>query len=351
MNSGLIAIGIGITAVFGALAMVLFRSPRRDGADAATPNVERVVTLPPDKSVPGATDAFGSTAIEPASVPPAASVMAESWSSGFESPISEPLISDRPISEISIAESPSAEPAAAIHRNDTPVADPWASSNEPVASDAALSLSEVTYDAIDLATPTDTATEIILDAPVGAATLMASGVIFPDQTIVADPAPFTRGSDAGEAGPTLPIAPIHDPQRPCTEALQNLSQDILTWGESKQLSHIPKLLSYANSGDSTIRAYVALALGKIAGPHTVKPEIQQVIPVLGKLTQDADAKVRLFAVQALGNIASPKVLPYLEQALLSPSGSVMKAAKAALQKLNLKPTGPAVAPANPPQSK
>lgn len=128
---------------------------------------------------------------------------------------------------------------------------------------------------------------------------------------------------------------IHDPKRPNSERLENLTQEILAWGQSKDLKHLPKLMQNATSSDAIVRGNVAIALGQIAASHPVRKEIEQAIPVLGKLTQDSNLQVRQFAVQALGAIRSEKVLPYLQQALLSPSGSVMKAANDALQNLKL----------------
>ena len=128
---------------------------------------------------------------------------------------------------------------------------------------------------------------------------------------------------------------IHDPKRPNSETLENLTQDILAWGASKDLKYLPKLMQSATSSDSIVRGNAAIALGQIALSHPVRKEIEQAIPVLGKLTQDSNLQVREFAVQALGSIRSEKVLPYLESALLSSSGGVKKAANDAIQSLKL----------------
>lgn len=326
MNTGLIA--LVIAAIFGALAMTLFRSPRRD-PEAQTPPIEKVVpTGAATTGVPVAVPTSPET-------PPLDPIMP--IEAGTPDATSQAI--DLAAGDRALPTEGSAATADAVTLSDA--SSPDASS--PDAS-ALVSLSEVTYGEVTpLAAPP---VEIRLDSPdssAGTPTLMASG-------FGATPA-FTRGP--AEEQVVAPIAAIHDPKRPSTPALQDLSQDILAWGNAQQLSQIPKLLPYANHGDSTIRAYVALALGKIAAPHTVKREIEQVIPVLGKLTQDADPQVRRFAVQALGGIASPQVLPYLEQALRSPSGSVMQAANTALQKLNLKPPVQAATlnQANPPQFK
>lgn len=133
----------------------------------------------------------------------------------------------------------------------------------------------------------------------------------------------------------VPFAVLQDSKRPPSRELQDLSQQILDWGHSKQLSQVPKLLPYANHSDSNLRRYVALALGQIAAPHTVKADIEKVIPVLGKLSQDSNAEVRSMAMKALSGIQSPQVLPYLEKGLLSSSGAIKEAANSAIQKLKL----------------
>jgi hypothetical protein len=128
---------------------------------------------------------------------------------------------------------------------------------------------------------------------------------------------------------------IQDPKRPSNQELEDLTQEILAWGQSKELKHLPKLIQNASHSDGLVRGNVAIALGQISASHPVRTEIEQAIPILGKLAQDSSLQVRQFAVQALGMIQSDKVLPYLQQALLSPSTSVMKAANDALQNLKL----------------
>ncbi len=132
----------------------------------------------------------------------------------------------------------------------------------------------------------------------------------------------------------LPPA-IHDPRRPQSASLEKISQEILAWGRSKQLKHLPKLIQYARHASPVIRGYAAMAIGEIVSPHRVTSEVEKVIPVLGKLTQDSSMQVRLFSIKALGSIQSEKGLPYLQKALVSSSGSVMQAANAAIQKLKL----------------
>ena len=349
MNSGVIV--LVIAAFFGALATVLFRTPRRDSAPPVTP-LERVVS-PTEPPAPVG------EAVTPAPTPavdPSSDILP------VESPTAATPID--PLAPLPLPLETGSETSDALTRSDEtsrfipmPVADPWvtppSSQDKPVSEPALplpdpiaapgdlVTLADVTYgDAIataapDVISPPEPPVEIMLDTPVTEApptsinTFMASAASM--ATPSAPPNVFTRGATAAPIA-IAPLAPIHDPQRPTTLALQDLSQEILAWGNSQQVSQISQLRPYATHSDSTIRAYVAHALGKIAAPHAVKPEVEPIIPVLGQLSQDPDVKVRLLAVQALGGIASPQVLPYLEQALLSPSDSVAKAANTALQK-------------------
>lgn len=128
---------------------------------------------------------------------------------------------------------------------------------------------------------------------------------------------------------------IQDPKRPNDGKLEDLTQEILAWGQSKDLKHLAKLMQYATHSDAIVRSHVATSLGRIVSAHPMRGDVERSIPVLGKLTNDSDVKVRLYAVQSLGTIRSQEVLPYLEQALRSPSGSVTKAANRALQNLKL----------------
>lgn len=128
---------------------------------------------------------------------------------------------------------------------------------------------------------------------------------------------------------------IQDPKRPNDGKVEDLTQDILAWGQSKDLKHVPQLMQYATHQDAIVRSHVASSLGQIVSAYGVRGDVERTIPILGKLTNDSDLKVRQYAVQSLGMIRSEKVLPYLEKALQSPSGSVMKAANTALQNLKL----------------
>lgn len=190
----------------------------------------------------------------------------------------------------------------------------------PIEPAEGLSMSEVTSsetpDQLGLAleTPEATPTPVVEESPIA-------------QTEAIEP--------RQEAAEVILPATIHDPKRPNSEAWENLTQEILAWGQSKDLKYIPKLVAYTTHPDSIIRANVASALGQIAAHQPTRGEVERLIPILGKLSQDSNIQVKQFAVQALGSIRSQKVLPYLQQALLSPSGSVMKAANDALQNLKL----------------
>lgn len=130
-----------------------------------------------------------------------------------------------------------------------------------------------------------------------------------------------------------PFAAIHDPKRPSTPHLQDLSQEIVSLGTAQKLSNVPQLLQYRKHDDPLIRCYVAYAIGNIAAAHTVKSEIQSTIPFLGELAADQDLEVRQMAIRALSRIQSPDVLPYLEKSLVGASGAAKASAIAAIAKL------------------
>jgi hypothetical protein len=96
-----------------------------------------------------------------------------------------------------------------------------------------------------------------------------------------------------------PFSVKQDPARPETPALQNLSQDILLWGESGQLRQLPKLLQYAKHNDPQIRAYIAVALGQLAAAQTPKSEAKPLVAPLQQLATDSDPKVQRLAKKAL----------------------------------------------------
>lgn len=304
-----------IAVIIAALGVVLFGKPQ--GESSASSESTEAVNQPP------------------ASPPPTPPASADSTSAAVtELPVQvhEPV----DVSSITTASGASANtsPTPAPTQG---IADPWVDSNEgsitfdvsqpeaaPEATSEAPSATpiEVNVDAISQVEPVPAASE----APpsVRATTARYNAVA----TQKANPANALDAIDA-------PFAAIQDPRRPKTAALQDISQQILDWGNSKQLSNIPKVLAYANNTDPVIRSYVALALGQIAAPHTVKSEIEKVIPALGKLSQDSNPDVRQMAIKALSSIQSPDVLPYLETGLLSSSGVVKQAANAAIQKLKL----------------
>jgi hypothetical protein len=123
----------------------------------------------------------------------------------------------------------------------------------------------------------------------------------------ATPAVRSAAMDTVETSPppqaaspqVAPYSVKQDPARPETPALQNLSQDILRWGESGQLRQLPKLLQYAKHNDPQIRAYIAVALGQIAAAQTQKSEARPLVAPLQQLIADADPKVQRLAKKAL----------------------------------------------------
>jgi hypothetical protein len=159
--------------------------------------------------------------------------------------------------------------------------------------------------------------------------------VFAPESVATDVEPSESVEPRHQVSEVIIPPTIQDPKRPSNQELEDLTQEILAWGQTKELKHLPKLIQNASHSDSLVRGNVAIALGQISASHPVRNEIEQAIPVLGKLAQDSNLQVRQFAVQSLGTIQSDKVLPYLQQALLSPSTSVMKAANDALQNLKL----------------
>jgi hypothetical protein len=128
------------------------------------------------------------------------------------------------------------------------------------------------------------------------------------------PVPMARMTLANTADPTgqrttpsmPPFAAIHDPKRPSTPGLQDLSQDILAFGQPSQWQNLPKLMAYAKHSDAKIRVYVAYAIGQvIQAPRlgsTVPTETATVIPVLQQLSQDSDGAVRQMATKVMRQI-------------------------------------------------
>jgi hypothetical protein len=281
MNGFVLAL---IAAVAGGLALVLFGKPKGEGQREAD-RVERIEpTLSPPASAPVTPAPVTPTVTTPTVTTPAST----NKSATTASPIAKAPMTALPIADPWADEAPEPEP-------EIPAASPT-----PSPESAAVATT-----AIPLTTPKST------------------------------PTPPATATTAGTTPSMPPFAAIQDPKRPSTPELQDLSQEILEMGMSKQLRFVPKLTQYANHTDAKIRSYVAYALGQIALPHTVKAEIETIIPVLGKLSQDKDLAVRQMAIKALSSIQSPQVLPYLEKGLLSSAGSVQQMANAAIQKLKL----------------
>lgn len=194
--------------------------------------------------------------------------------------------------------SSTASPSAMLTANVAPIADPWAD-HPPTATAAASTIAQLPI------------RDRPLTAPIG-----------PDQ-VMPMATPATRAAAMAASGGAAtsaatrsmpPFAAIHDPKRPSTPSLQDLSQEIVSLGTGQKLSDVPQLLQYRKHQDPMLRCYVAHAMGQIAGAHTVKSEIQPTIPFLGELAQDPDAAVRQMALRALSRIQSPDVLPYLQKA-------------------------------------
>jgi hypothetical protein len=91
---------------------------------------------------------------------------------------------------------------------------------------------------------------------------------------------------------------IRDPNCPPPES-QELSQQILAWGQSGTAENLKTVLSYAQNPEAMIRRYVAVAIGQIATTATIGSEIQSAVPVLETLTLDLDAKVQKIAAKSL----------------------------------------------------
>jgi hypothetical protein len=295
MNGFVLAL---IAAIAGGLALVLFGKPKGDGQQQA----DRVERLEPT----------------PTNQPPEIAPVVE--------PATVPTATVAPTAPVTSTPTAPKTPAPTASAGQSPIADPWADESaapEPEVTAAAIATTAAVATAATMATAKPTASDA--SAPI------TTPVTAPATTPVT--APVTTADRTTPSMP--PFAAIQDPKRPSTPELQDLSQEILEMGMSKQLRFVPKLTQYANHSDAKIRSYVAYALGQIAMPHTVKAEIETIIPVLGKLSQDKDLEVRQMAIKALSSIQSPKVLPYLEKGLLSSAGSVQQMANTAIQKLKL----------------
>ena len=79
-----------------------------------------------------------------------------------------------------------------------------------------------------------------------------------------------------------------------------------------------------------MREATATAIKTIAISNSGSFAIQQVAPVLGKLSQDPDPTVRCAAVTALGQIPSYKSMPFVRRSLRDSDMRVVKAANEAI---------------------
>jgi len=91
---------------------------------------------------------------------------------------------------------------------------------------------------------------------------------------------------------------IRDPNCPPLDS-QELSQQILAWGQSGTKENLNTVLSYAQHPEAVIRRYVAVAIGQVMTVGTIGDEIQSAVPVLEALTTDSDAKVQKIAAKSL----------------------------------------------------
>jgi hypothetical protein len=258
--------------------------------------------------------------------------------SPLPNPVPEPVSESVPESVPKFVVEPVAEPIA------EPVAEPVVEpAAQPVAESAVDVASEETQTALDLG---EIAAAPVAEVPQPLPEVdkqPASDQLSLDLTAPVEEEEYLEPRSQVE---TVAIAPtIQDPKRPNSDALENLTQDLRTWGQSKNSKHAPKLTQYASHPNPLIRSQAIAALGQITAQRPVDATVERMIPILGQRIQDPNLQVRQLAVKSLGNIRSPKVLPYLEQALQSPSNGVKKAAQDALRRLNLgyiKPTLPLV---------
>lgn len=129
-----------------------------------------------------------------------------------------------------------------------------------------------------------------------------------------------------------------------SEKSRELAQQIEIWGNSREGRYISQLTNLVYHSDTNVRQQAASALGKIVSSKNIRSEIQQAVPVLGKLSKDSDASVRQSAVEALGTIKSETVIPLLQQALRDSDRDVVKSASAALSQLKFYRVGYSVKP-------
>lgn len=299
MTQSLMAIAAFVAVVGG----IIFGVSRYEKSNAKEDSIERVINPIPEPTMPPEAN---SIAVAPVETAP------ESTS---ETPLTQ-TIEETPEGSIPELTSPeeieaTPEPQAELSQIVPSPTDAIAQLLEPELASSSVEIDETPE-------PRDEPAEVILPPAIQDSTRLAE-VEEPRVQLIAFTIPPT----------------IHDPKRPNDGAVEDLTQEILAWGQSKDLKHVSKLMQYTTHADPIVRGNAAIAIGQIARQNSGRGEVERSIPVLGRLTQDSDLKVRLYAVQALGAIRSEKVLPYLEKALHSPSRSVMKAANGAIQNLKL----------------
>jgi hypothetical protein len=236
----------------------------------------------------------------------------------FGRPQGKPDQSLPPIEQVESPPAPAAAPVASVAAPNPPnaapaIADPWVDAPAAATPIAALPIREL---------PARTESIMVESMTTGLATASPA---------VRAAAMAAVGTVGARSMP--PFAAIHDPKRPSTPDLQDLSQEIISLGTAQKLSNVPQLLQYRKHDDPLIRCYVAHAIGNIAAAHTVKSEIQSTIPFLGELAADQDSEVRQMAIRALSRIQSPDVLPYLEKSLVVATGAAKVSAIATIAKL------------------
>ncbi len=130
------------------------------------------------------------------------------------------------------------------------------------------------------------------------------------------------------------------------EQRQDLVNSVLTMGDSGSTSHLQELKRLSMFPASEVREAATTAIHAITDANPGNPVAQQVVPVLGKLSQDPDPTVRCAAISALRDIPSYKVIPFMRRSLRDSDMRVVKAANDAMSRFKYyrgassKPTKP-----------
>ncbi len=113
---------------------------------------------------------------------------------------------------------------------------------------------------------------------------------------------------------------------------QRLIEQILSVGKTGNLAGVHSLIGYIHHPNPQVRHAIVSSLGQLTSSYRLSREVQQMIPILTRMSRDRDATVRQQAVITLGNIKSPQVIPVLQQALHDSNSAVTQAASLALNK-------------------